>query len=366
MSNFFAGIGEQRLESFITFSANGFGVQCCQTLTLHNQSLKEFSLFVSPEAFLHLGELKGINNLRTLVLVDGHKTINLEGQHNDVFLDVVEWITACKKLHTLRLLGFSFGAAIATPVLLAKHIKLLHFELTDYAKNDMRNVHSALANQPQLEYLHLDSETLESRDDIEILVQSLCNLNRLRVLRLIGVAKYFNESHIRLLCNPLQGSLEEFDIEGLGLGDSVLDCVGQLTQLRMITFLGITSFSFESILDLAKSWERRGAKGTLLAIDNADPDHALSELEQEFFREHLATACDGRFEYTLFRGEVFSLIEDDVLTFDWQTLMSLISKVDRTNNRLHDVEAKFQKIWLNECKEFLEEMASFAPEIGFA
>ena len=306
MSNFFAGIGEQRLESFTTFSTNGFGVQCCRTLTLHNQSLKEFSLFVSPEAFLHLGELKGIKNLRTLVLVDGQKTLNLDGQYHDVFLDIVEWITSCEKLHTLRLLGFSFGAAMATPVLLADHIRLLHFELTDYAKNDMRKVHSALANQPQLEYLHLDSEQLDSRDDIEILVQSLCNLNRLRVLRLNDVASYFNESHIRLLCDYLQTSLEELYIGGLSLGDSVLDCVGQLIQLRTITFLGITSFSFESLLNLAQSWEQRGTKGVLLAIDNADPDHALSEMEQDDFREYLAKACDGRFEYTLLRGEMFS------------------------------------------------------------
>jgi hypothetical protein len=341
MSNFFAGIGEQKLETFVTFSANGFGVQCCRTLTLHSQSLKEFSLFVSPDALPHLGELKGIKNLRTLGLIDGLKTLNLDSQHQ-VFLDIVEWITTCKKLHTLRLLGFSFGAAMATPVLLADHIKLLHFELTDYAKNDMGNVHSALANQPHLEYLLLESEQLESRDDIEILVQSLCNLNRLRVLRLIGVATYFNESHIRLLCDHLQGSLEELYIGGLSLGDGVLDYIGQLNQLRTITFLGTTSFSFESIFNLAESWKRRGAKGVLLAIDNADPDHALSELEQDYIREYITTVCDGRFEYTLLRGEMFSWVEkDDVLTFDEQTPAFLISKVDRTNSGLHHVEMRF-------------------------
>jgi hypothetical protein len=276
--------------------------------------LREFSLYVSPEAFLHLGELKAITNLHTIVLVDQQKTLNLEGQYHDVFLDVVEWITACKKLHTLRLLGFIFGAAMATPVLLANHIKLLHFELTDYAKNDMKNVHSALANQPQLESLHLASDQLESRDDIETLVQSLCNLNRLRVLRLTDVAAYFHESHIQILCDYLQGSLEELYIGGLGLGDNVLDCIEQLTQLKTITFLGTTSFSFESILNLAKSWERRRAKSILLAIDNADPDHALSEWEQEYFREYFATACDGRFEYTLLRGKMFPWVEkDDVL-----------------------------------------------------
>jgi len=334
MSNFFAGIGEQRLETFVTFSANGFGVQCCQTLTLHNQSLKEFSLFVSPEALPHLGELKGIQNLRTLGLIDGQKILNLESQ-NQVVLDIVEWITACKKLHTLRLLGFSFGAAMATPVLLADHIKLLHLELTDYAKSDMDNVHLALANQPHLEYLLLESEQLESRDDIEILVQSLCNLNRLRVLRLIGVATYFNESHIRLLCDHLQGSLEELYIGGLSLGDGVLNYVGQLTQLRTITFLGTTSFSFESIFNLAESWKRRGAKGVLLAIDNADPDHALSDSEQDYIREYFATVCDGRFEYTLFKGKMFSQVEEeDMLTLDEQIPAFLISKVDRTNNGL--------------------------------
>jgi len=343
MSDFFAGIGEQRLESFITINTNGFGAQCCRTLTLHGQSLKELTLFIRPEALLHLGELKSITNLRTLVLNDGQETVDLESQHQDVFLDVVEWITSCKKLHTLRLLGFSFGAAMATPVLLADHVKLLHLELIDYAKNDVNNVHSALANQPQLEYLVLDSDQLDSRDEIEILVQSLCQLNRLRVLRLIGVSAFFGENHFQLLCDHLRDSLEELYIGGLRLGDGDLECVGQLIQLRTITFLGITEFSFQSLFNLAQSWEQRGAKGVLLAVDRADPDLALSELEQDYLREYLATVCDGRLEYTLDKGKMSLWIDQDgLLMSDEQTLATLTSKVGRTKDRIHHAEVGFR------------------------
>ena len=302
LSAFFSGLKEQSLKSFITFSMNGFGLQCCLAISRHSSALTELRLNMLPAVIPHLGLLKGLTALETLALSDDRKTVDLEAEQNDVFLELIEWLKSCKNLRTLRLGLYNCGAAVATPVLVQDDIRLRHLEVLDYATRDHRSFHLSLSNQRQLEHLILDSDVIESFDEIQALLASLCQLRQLRVLRLIGVSSLFGEDDIKVLSDNLQ-MLEEFYTAGLFLDDTALESVSQLRNLKVMTFLGTTRFTFQGLFEFAKLLREPGHQNFLLAVDNADPDASLSEEEQAYMRAAFAEQCGGKLEYTLVRGE---------------------------------------------------------------
>jgi len=301
LSAFFSGLKEQSLESFVTFSMNGFGPQCCLGISRHSNALTELKLFMSPAVIPHIGLLKGLTALETLTLTDDRKIVDLEAEQNDVFLDLIEWLKSCKKLRNLRLGLYNCGAAVATPIVLQNDIRLRYLEVSDYAGKDHNSFHLSLAHQRQLEHLILESDPIDSFDEIQTLISSLCELRQLRVLRLIGVSNLFPEEAVKLLSDNLQ-MLEEFYIAGLSLDDTALESVSQLRNLKVMTFFGITKFTFHGLLDFAELLGDRNHQILLLAVDNADPDTGLSDEEQAFLRAAFAERCGGKLEYTLQRG----------------------------------------------------------------
>jgi len=301
LSAFFSGLKEQSLESFVAFSMNGFGPQCCLGISCHSSALTELELFMPPTVIPHIGLLKGLTALETLTLIDERRTIDLEAERNDVFLDLIEWLKSCKNLRNLRLALYNCGAAVATPIVLQNDIRLRFLEVSSYASKDHHSFHLSLAHQRQLENLSLDSEPMESFDEIQTLVSSLCELRQLRVLRLLGVSNQFPHQSVKLLSDNLQ-MLEEFYVGAVYLDDSSLEIVSQLPNLKVMAFFGITFFTFHGLLEFAKQLGDRNHQNLLLAVDNADPDECLSEEELALLRAAFAERCGGKLEYTLHRG----------------------------------------------------------------
>lgn len=307
LSSFFAGLKEQSLECFETFSMNDFGAQCCLSLSRHSNALKELHLVLQPDVIPHLGLLKGLTALDTLHLIDERKTVDLENEQNDVFLEVIEWLKSCKNIRELTLDLLNSGAAITTPVLLESGIRLRHLEVSHYATKDHNKFHSALAHQTDLEHLMLDCEPMELFDELQVLTNSLCQLRQLRVLKLMNIFSFISGDIIKQICDNLQ-LLEEFYTGGY-LGDDTLQSVLHLSNLKIITFTGITTFTFQGLLDFCEALAERNHRGLQLAVDYADQDDGgLSDQEQAFVRSAFAERCGGRLQYTLFRGTYFEFI----------------------------------------------------------
>ncbi|KIV99758.1 uncharacterized protein PV09_08564 [Verruconis gallopava] len=276
------------------------GAESLLALNCHGKSLSNLELQLNNDAIPYMGYLKGCTSLESLKLTDIDKTIDLEKTQNDVFLEVVSWLTKSHRLNSLVLNGFRSGAALATPVLLEESIRLEYLEVDNYAQADQNQLHQALENQPSIQRLTLDSEPVEFRDDLDLLIYSLCQLKELRALKLIGVSAMFNDNHISALCEQLE-LLEDFYVGGLQLTDASLDSIVHLRNLRSIAFSGITTFTMGGLLNFV-SRLGPGNRGLVLAIDNADPELGLSEEEQMYVRSQLLGQVDGRLEYTSLRG----------------------------------------------------------------
>jgi hypothetical protein len=300
LSSFFSELKEKSLEIFETFSLNGFGAQCCLSLGRHSNALKELHLVIQPAVIPHLGLLKQLTALDTLHLIDERKTFDLETEQNDVFLEIIEWLKSCKKLRELTLDLLDSGAAITTPVLLEPDIQLRHLEVSHYAPKDRAKFHGALAQQKELEHLMLDCEPMESLDELRLLTNSLCHLIQLRVLKLMNIFSYVQGDTIKPICENLQ-LLEEFDTGGF-LDDEVLQSVPKLSNLKIMTFTGLTTFTFQGLLGFCEALAERNHHGLQVAVDYADQENGLSDEEQAFLRTAFAEQCGGRFQYTLFRG----------------------------------------------------------------
>jgi hypothetical protein len=296
-----SGIPEQSLKSFTIYSRIDFGAESCLALNCHGKSLTNLELQLTNEAIPHIGFMKGCTALESLKLTDIYKTIDLEKSQHDTFLEVISWLTESRKLISLVLAGFISGAAIVTPVLLEEGIRLEHLEIDNYAQKDQQAFHQALVHQPTLQRLTLESEPVEFRDDLDVLVHALCQLKQLRSLKLIGVSAMFSDNHIGALSENL-GLLEDLYVGGLQLTDASLESIVHLRDLRSIAFSGITTFTMEGLLHFISKLGQ-GNQGLGLAIDNADPDLGLSEQEQMFVRAQLVNQVDGRLEYTFLRGK---------------------------------------------------------------
>jgi hypothetical protein len=306
LANVFSGLPENTLTSFTAYSRTDFGAESSLALNCHRQSLTNLELQLTDDAIPHIGLLKGCTALHSLKLTDIFKNIDLEKSQHDVFIEVISWLTESRNLRSLALHGFVSGAAIATPVLMEQGIKLEHLDIDDYAQKDQKTFHQALVHQPTIQRLALESEPIEFRDDLDILIDALGELKQLRALRLMGVSAMFNDTHIKILSERLE-LLEDLYVGGLQLTDASLESVILLNNLRSICFSGITTFTMEGLLHFI-SGLGPGNHGLVLSIDNADPDLGLSEDEQAYVRSQLFEHLDGRLEYTLLRGTILSIL----------------------------------------------------------
>ena len=306
-ATFLNDLRPQSLETFEVISYSDIGAESFLALNCHRESLTELKINnIKPEAMSALSMLKGCTSLTTLVLTDATGTTDLEKTQHDVFLEVIAWLRECKSLESVTFGKFLSAPAIMTPLLLENDIHLTKLEVEGYSMRDSRDFHRALAHQGALERVWLKGEGEDVvRDDLDALVEALSKLRHLKDLRLRDVSDYFRDEHIRQLARSLP-ELEEFFTSGYGITDAIWDDVASLKFLRKLDLNAMTHFTLEGMLEFISKLGH-GNKGMLLAVMMADAESNLTDEEQTLIRESLAAKVEGRFEFTLMRGNSYSL-----------------------------------------------------------
>ncbi|KAL8939774.1 MAG: hypothetical protein Q9216_003161 [Gyalolechia sp. 2 TL-2023] len=300
-ADFLNEITPQTLESLEIFSYIDIGAESLLALSCHRESLTELKLgHVNGTAMLSLNLLAGCTNLITLQITDGtNRFVDLKKDHNDVFLETIEWLRSCKRLRSVTIRDIRGGQHLMTPVLLQNDIHLVTLELKGYVMADAQGFHQAIANQPSLQELHLQGDTDEAGDGVAVLVESLCQLTNLTDLRLQDISDYFTDEVIGRLARSL-AKLEGWWTSGWGVTDTIWRDVARLKSLKRLDMAALSRFTVIGILDFI-SRLGPGNKGLVLAVMMADVDCDMTEEEQNLIKETIAAQVDGRFEFQLQR-----------------------------------------------------------------
>ena len=303
-ATFIKGLRPNSLEYFEMISFSNIASLSFTALNQHAKSLVELRLGnLHDDAILALGQLKECTALRILVLGDNIGSLQLETTQNDIFLEIVEWLSACSNLRDLTLKKFYDGPAILAQVLSSPNVSLIKLSLEGYVlrRHGSAAFHSSLSEQPELQSVWLkgDGEDVFP-NDLDIMVDALCRLPNLHELVLKDVSDEFDESHIMRLALGLP-LLEDFWTSGGEVSSDVLPCLASLRHLKSLTLYALTKFSSDEIVNFISELDERTQKGFNLSLMASDAEHDLSEEEQNFIREMLKTKLDGRFDFVLWR-----------------------------------------------------------------
>jgi hypothetical protein len=201
LASFFEELKSNTLRFFQVISYHDICGETFLALNNHHSSLRQLDLASLPAAALRaLPLLKGCTALHTLKLQDKDGTIDLEATENDVFLEIVAWLTSCKNLKSINLENFLNGPRILTMICLENAIELESLTLVKYPLLGNQDFHQALTHQTSLESLLLKADAEDAfRDDIDVLVKSLCKLKNLKDLNILDTSDYFRTTEVQLL-----------------------------------------------------------------------------------------------------------------------------------------------------------------------
>lgn len=303
MASFLNEIREQSLESLEIFSISNVGPKSFLVLNCHRDSLTKLHLHsISADAMVTLNLLKECTNIISLQLSESRaSTTDLEHRHNDVFLEVIGWLTECKRLKSIKLKDIFSAPSLLTPILLEHDIRLIELELDEYTMTVGKNVHRALVHQPSLQSLFLKGEGDDTgTDGYNILAGSLSKLENLTVLRLQNISDYFNNEHICLLAQSLP-KLESFATTGWDITDEVWRDLARLENLKQLQFNGKTCFTAKGLLGYVRGLGP-GNEGFELAVMMADMESELKPHEEQLIRDTLTKRVGGSFNFMLLRG----------------------------------------------------------------
>jgi hypothetical protein len=314
LAAFIGGMQDNKLVEFENISNCHIGLETCLALNNHGESLKVLKLGLDEEGLLALGHLQDCTSLESLTIESLAPSPDLKDTQNDVYLEIIEWLKNCKKLREVGMTRLVSAPDLLLPILLDQEVVLEKLQINAkegsmYAVKDHQGFHQALAQKTTLRQLLLcaDPEAI-GRDDVEVLMNTLCSLHELRTLHLYRVSDYLSDEHIKLLAQHLT-NLEDLYIGGFGISDNVLPSVAGLKNVRNLTFAGLTSFTVDGILDfIGRLGESNN--GLLLSVDMADMDKAIAPEGQDLIREAIASAIEGRFQYQLLRGKSKRAIEE--------------------------------------------------------
>lgn len=302
------------LSYFEMISYNVIGSASFAALGRHGR-LQELKLSnLNQEAIQNLNQLKGCTEIHTLSLEDNSGTVQLEALNNDVFVEFVRWLSSCSKLRDLTLKKFLDGPTILSQILPSPTLRLSKLSLEGYLvrQQSSRLFHSALSEQKSLESIWLKGNGEDTvPDDLQIMVEGLCNITNLKELVLKDVSDEFSEDHIAQLALSLP-LLEDFWTSGDVITGNVLSVLGGLRHLRNLTLYALTTFKCDEIIDFLGMLDPTSQSGFSLFLMAADPfDGALSEGEQDLIRNYVRANLDGRFDFVLWREADTSDSEDD-------------------------------------------------------
>ncbi|KAK0100083.1 hypothetical protein ONS95_013105 [Cadophora gregata] len=301
LASFFGGLRANSLRSFAALSAGALGPETLLSLNHHAKSLKKLKMDgLRSDAVKSLSFLQGCTALESLELSDSNGAVDLEATENDVFLEVITWLGHCEGLHELLLRNFISGPKILTHVCLKNNIRLKKLQVVGYSLAGNQDFHRALSHQTSLESLELraDAETA-FRDDIDVLVSSICRLRNLKYLDLLSTSDYFCTDEILNLAANLK-ELEEVFFSGYDVNDAVWHGLSQLPKLRSLNIHAVTSFSHRAMHGYVSTLKDTN-RGLLLSVMNQRAENAISERQEKMIRQSIQDTVDGKFEFTLFR-----------------------------------------------------------------
>lgn len=314
-SAFLNELNSDTLSYFEMISYNKIGKLSFEALGRHKY-LQQLDLGnLDADAVRNLNALKHCTSLHTLKLDDNTGTVRLQELNNDVFLEVVEWLSSCRELRELSLKKFLDAPAILARVLQSPNVKLTRLSLEGYTvrTDNAQLFHSSLGDQKSLESVWLKGSGEDTTaDDLQFMVEGLCNLTNLRELVLKDVSDEFSEEHIITLALSLP-LLEEFWTSGGEVSAAILPPLTQLKYLKNLTLYAMTQFQSGQIMEFLMNLdtETETQKGFNLSLMAADPEFDLTEENQDMIREYIRANLDGRFDFVLWREAEFSDSEED-------------------------------------------------------
>jgi hypothetical protein len=313
-ATFLAELKPDTLAYFEMISYNNIGSMSFSALGQH-KTLCELKLAnLNQEAMQNLNKLSQCTELHTLSLEDNTGTVQLEALNNDVYVEVVTWLSSCTKLKDLTLKKFHDGPSILSQVLSSPNLKLSRLSIEGYLvrQPSSRLFHAALSEQRFLESVSLKGNGDETvPDDLQIMVEGLSNIPTLKELILKDVSDEFSEEHIvTLVCSlPL---LEDFWTSGDVVTNDLLAALTNLRQLKNLTLYALTTFTFDDIMGFLEQLDPKVQRGFTLSLMAAEPlQGSLSEVEQALIRDFIRSTLDGRFDFMLWREVETSESESD-------------------------------------------------------
>lgn len=250
LAKFLSDIRPQSLKALELIGDIGAGPETFLALNEHSKSLTELKICISDDALPHLSLLCGCTAIEVLEIDVDNGTINLEKTQNDVFLETIAWLRQCSSLRRLTFQKFLSAPSLVAPLLLEDNIKLQRLQIPDYIVKDNQLFHQALVHQKHsLKGLTLDGDTEDMLyEDVEILVDALRQLTELRELRLVLLPEVLQDEHLISIINNLP-KLEDLYISGLEMKDGVLAPLGNLRNLRSVTFTGVSNVTLDGLFD---------------------------------------------------------------------------------------------------------------------
>ena len=312
-ADFLNALRAQTLRSFAILGGTKISAESFLALNCHSQSLSRLELrSIDATAMQYLSKFKDCIHIRSLNLAeDMAPSQDLENRHNDVFLELVDWLSKCRSLKEISLSNLTSAPALLTPVLRERGIELSSLEIERYSMSGNKDFHQALALQTKLISLYLKGEESETPADNDNFVDSLSKLVNLRDLRLTQISAHFTECHICTLAQNLP-NLETYWTAGYHITDAIWPDIAKLKLLKRLELNADTRFTANGILDFVLSLGS-GNKGFALSVMMQDTDSDITEGEQDVIRDTLSQRLGGRFDFLLARGteDDFANSEED-------------------------------------------------------
>jgi hypothetical protein len=309
LAAFINGLAQNTLAEFQNFNECHIGEETCLALNNHGKSLLTLRLMLSSDNVLALARLQDCTALETLMLEYSGVVQDLKGTQNDTYTKIVSWLQDCPYLKHITLQDFKSAPDLLTPVLAKQNTLLETLEVSArreaamYIAKDHHDFHHVLSQQSMLRELVLTADVDLMSEDVDFnVIRAICALRNLRQLRLSRISDNFTDGEIQALASSLP-MLELLVVGGIGISDAVWPVLAQLHQLKHLAITGVTCFTAEGILSFIDSLGE-GNRNMVLSMLYVDPDYSIEYNVLDRIRDTVVSKLDGRFEYTLLRGEV--------------------------------------------------------------
>jgi hypothetical protein len=308
LAAFVNGLAQNMLVEFQNFNECHIGEETCQALNSHGKTLSTLRLMLSGDNVLALARLQDCTALETLMLEYSGPMQDLKSAQNDTYVKIVSWLQGCARLANITFQDFKSAPDLLTPVLAKQSTLLETLEVSArrepgmYVAKDNREFHHALSQQSMLRELVLTADVdLMSEDVDHDVIRAICALSNLRQLRLSRISDNFTDVEIQSLASSLP-LLELLVVGGFRITDAIWPVLAQLRQLKHLAITGVTCFTADGIWSFVNSLGE-GNRNMVLSMLYVDPDYSIEHAVLDSIRDTVASKLDGRFEYTLLRGE---------------------------------------------------------------